>query len=62
MSADLNDPETREYAGAYEMCALLLTSPVFNKPQRAVIERQAYRMKDKLEALGVKFTEGGDAL
>jgi hypothetical protein len=39
------------------MCGLLLTSPRMNKPQREVIEEQAYIAKDSLEALGVKFTD-----
>lgn len=54
MNADPT-PQTAYLAGAYEMCALLLTSPRFNKPQREVIEQQAYIVKDKLDALGMTF-------
>ena len=41
--------------GAYEMCALLLTSPRFNRPQREVIEEQAHSVREQLEALGLTF-------
>jgi len=41
--------------GKYELCRLLLTSPVFNMVQREVIEEQAWKVHDKLVALGVKF-------
>lgn len=43
--------------GAYEMCGLLLTSPRMNKAQVEVIEEQAYKVKDRLEALGATFTD-----
>jgi hypothetical protein len=42
--------------GAYKMCALLLTSPRFNKPQREIIETASLPIQDELEALGVEFT------
>lgn len=51
-------PQTAYLAGAYEMCALLLTSPRFNRPQREVIEQQAHIVKDRMVALGMTF-EGG---
>lgn len=54
-----NEPPAKQayHAGAYEMCALLLTSPRFNKAQREVIEGQAYVQKAKLEDLGMTFLE-----
>lgn len=53
-----NDGKTADYlAGAYDMCRRLLTSPRMNKGQREVIEEQAYRVKDELEALGIEFTD-----
>jgi hypothetical protein len=42
--------------GRYEQCRRLLTSPRMNKPQREIIEEEAYAVKDALEALGVKST------
>ncbi len=45
--------------GRYDQCAVLLTSPRFNRPQRELIEGIAYQIKDELEALGVKFGDRG---
>lgn len=50
-----SDGERAFLLGQYEMCALLLSSPRFNRPQREVIEEQAYRVKERLEVLGVEF-------
>lgn len=49
------DGERAFLLGQYEMCALLLSSPRFSRPQREVIEEQAYRVKERLEVLGVEF-------
>jgi hypothetical protein len=43
--------------GRFDMCRLLATSPCFNKPQIEIIKEQAYRQQERLEALGVEFTE-----
>jgi hypothetical protein len=56
-AAHPHQAHVEELHGAYQMCARLLTSPRFNKPQREVIEEQAYEVKDQLEALGVTFAE-----
>ena len=53
--------EEATLSGAYSMCARLLTSPRFNRPQREIIEEQAYEAKDKLEALGVSFSDAVSA-
>lgn len=50
------DGERAFLLGQYEMCALLLTSPRFTRPQREVIEGQAYLTKERLEAIGVQFS------
>lgn len=47
--------------GSYEMCALLLTSPRFNRPQREVIEEQAHLVRGQLEALGITFDHAPDS-
>lgn len=49
--------ELDKLIGAYKMCDRLLRSPVFNRTAREVIEEQAYLVKDKLEAMGVEFTD-----
>lgn len=64
--APTNEPDDRPeriayLSGRYDMCALLLTSPRMNRAQREVIEMVAYETKEKLEALGVTFTEVDDA-
>ena len=41
--------------GAYDMCRRLLTSPRMNRPQREIIEDEAYRIKATLEERGVEF-------
>ena len=43
--------------GRFDMCKLLATSPRFNKPQLEIIKEQAYKEQERLEALGVKFTQ-----
>jgi len=49
---------TKEYwAGYYDACKLLSTSPRMNKAQLEVIEEQGYKAKERLETLGVKFSE-----
>lgn len=42
-------------AGGYDMCRRLLTSPRFNKPQREIIEEQAWDWKERAEDQGLKF-------
>lgn len=51
------DEEIAYLKGRFEMCKLLSTSPRFNKPQTEIIEEQAHLERERLEALGVKFTE-----
>lgn len=51
--------DIRAKMGGYEMCALLLTSPRLHRPQREIIEEQAYRLKAELESEGVQFIERG---
>lgn len=46
--------------GRYDECRLLLTSVRFNRPQREVIEEQAYEIKARMEELGVRFLESAE--
>ena len=43
------------WLGYYNACRELLTSPRMNKPQREIIEEQAYIAKERLEKLGATF-------
>lgn len=43
--------------GQYEMCSLLLTSPVFRGEARRAIEAQGWRLHDLLVESGVPFEE-----
>ena len=51
------DETTAYLCGQYEMCALLLTSPRFNKPQRELITNLALEIKEKLEERGEAFSD-----
>lgn len=55
------DPITAYYQGCYDQCRKLLTSPRFNRPQREIIEAEAWLLKEELESRGVRFEETADA-
>lgn len=44
------------WMGAYEAVQRLSRSPLFNRPQLALIMNEAARVREKAEAVGVKFT------
>lgn len=48
---------TAYYQGAYDQCRRLLTSPRMNRPQREIIESEAWALKRELESRGVRFVE-----
>lgn len=45
------------WAGAYEACRMLLTSPRMKKAQIEIIEEMGEFIKERLEALGVTFND-----
>jgi hypothetical protein len=51
------DEQITYLTGRFDMCKLLATSPRFNKPQLEIIKEQAYQEQERLEDLGVEFTE-----
>jgi hypothetical protein len=55
--AEKDQAQITYLTGRFDMCKLLATSPRFNKPQLEIIKEQAYNEQERLEALGVKFTE-----
>lgn len=51
------DEQRNFYVGAWEACRLLLTSPRMKKAQVEVLEEMAYFAQERLEALGVTFSD-----